>query len=261
MKELKMDKRKEYWDTEYYDYWKKRVEEANKGGEASILVDKDAATTSDKIYDDLFSSIGIKEGKILDIGCGWGRLFPLYEARMLEISAIDISEKMVSEARKKYPKAEIVESEAELLPFKDDIFDYAVCLGVFDATMQNIALSEMLRVLKVNGTILFTGKNTIYEENDEMAILAEEGARRKGEPNNFTDLQKLITELKANGHEIERVLYFKNRGDFSKGDYSLERYDKFYEYVIVVKKITNNYILSKFYDDYSDTYRKLKGIS
>lgn len=46
--DIDKDKRKKYWDGEYYEYWKKRVEEANDPSiGTSKIVETDAKTPDD----------------------------------------------------------------------------------------------------------------------------------------------------------------------------------------------------------------------
>lgn len=98
--DIDKDKRKKYWDGEYYEYWKKRVEEANDPSiGTSKIVETDAKTPDDKIYEWLINQSRIGKGKILEVGCGWGRLFEIYSENSLLIYAIDISRKMVEEAK------------------------------------------------------------------------------------------------------------------------------------------------------------------
>lgn len=252
------DRRKKYWDEEYYEYWKKRVEEANDPSiESSEVVEKDAKVPEDEIYDWLINHSEIGNGKILEVGCGWGRLFEIYSKHNLLIYAIDISRKMVEEANrnKKDRVVEVKEAEAENIPYGNNTFDYVACFATFDATYQDRALSEMIRVLKINGKLLLTGKNKRYCEDDELAMEAEKGARRKGHPNFFTDVNDLKAQLIEKGHKIILEYYFVRRGDFTKLVFSEKMPSRFYEYFFVIQKLSDDYIFNKFHYTYSDVRR------
>jgi len=248
-------KRKKYWDEKYFKYHRKRIEEANVNeNNFSSITKGDAKEPSDEIYKKIIDNLKIKGGKVLDVGCAWGRWFDLFSFYNLDIYGIDISKKMVEEARKKKCEklVEVRESEAENIPYEDNTFDYVFCLGTFDATYQNEALKEMLRVLKVNGKLLVDGKSKSYYPDDILARKAEEGARKKGHPNFFADVKNLKKQLENNGHIIVSEYYFPRRGDFTEFNFKKEMPANFYEYFLVIEKKTLNNNFKKFHYKYSD---------
>ena len=249
------DKRKKYWDTGYYEYWEKRVEEANDPTiESSEIIKNDAKIPGDETFEWLINQSRIGNGKILEVGCGWGRLFEAYSKHNLLVYAIAISRKMVEEAKRNKidQVVEIKEAEAENIPYDSNTFDYVACFATFDATHQTEALREMLRVLKINGKLLLTGKNRSYYEDDELAMQAEKWARRKGHPNFFTDVPDLKAQLIERGHKIALEYYFVRRGDFTKLDYLEVIPSRFYEYFFVIQKMSDDYIFNKFHYAYSN---------
>ena len=133
----KDDPRKAYWNEKYVQYWRSRVEEAG-AGETSI-VKGDARTEDDEIYERIFSDTPFNAGNILDVGCAWGRMFPIYMRQNLRVSGVDISAEMIKAANEKWSMHEKVdslgESSAEQLPFEEESFDNLVCLATFDAVM------------------------------------------------------------------------------------------------------------------------------
>lgn len=250
-----MKDRKNYWNEDYYKYWKIRVEEANISKQASSTIIKgDTKAPGDDIMEWLITQSKISNGIILEIGCGWGRLFPIYSNLNLSIYAIDISKKMVEEAKKnKIEKLiEVKEAEAEILPYEDNFFDYVSCLATFDATYQEKALFEMFRVLKLDGVLLLTGKNINYCDDDKLAMEAEKGARSKNHPNYFTDVIDLKSQLKEKKHKVLLEYYFIKRGDFSKKQLTNKMPEKFYEYFLLIQKGTEDFKFKKFYSDYSN---------
>ncbi len=243
------DERKRYWNEEYFHYWMARVVEANreKGG-LSELVQNDIVTTSDSIYSELFKAVKFKKGNLLEVGCGWGRLFAIYAAYGMSIYGIDISAKMIEEARKQnIPElTELKESVAEDIPYESDFFDFVCCMGVFDATFQDKSLSEMMRVSKIGGKIIITGKNVNYFSDDKVALAAEKGAFQKGEPNFFTDVPAMIAQLKKQGHALPCQFYYRRRGDFSDNCYTDIIPGRFYEYFLVIQKKTDQVFFTPF---------------
>ena len=256
------DPRENYWNNNYSEYWLSRVNESKKGGLSKIL-EGDAKTEGDWVYEKLFQENIFNNGSILDVGCAWGRMFKIFLEYGLSITGIDISESMVKKAISIYGKEpkiiKIDKGIAENLPYPDNYFDNLVCLAVFDATFQNKALAEFIRVLKPKGKLYFTGKSTRYPLDDNLAFNAEIGARKKGHPNFFTDVNQMINNLNSNHIKILSKYFFKKRGDFAYLKYSQTNKNSFYEWFIVAQKTdkTKNIEIGSFSDKYSETYKKI----
>ncbi len=233
--------REKYWNEDYVRYWKARVEEANKSGaDASSLVVGDAKTSTDDLYIDAIALLRLgKSDRVLELGCGFGRSLPTLCQAALHVTAVDISREMINAAKESCREKNIGfhVSPSEALPFQDDSFDAVVCFAAFDAMYQSEALLEMNRVCRSGARVLLTGKNDDYFDDDAAALAAEKGARAKGHPNYFTDVRMLMENLDKFGLEIETQKYFLRRGDFAKKTAREARPEKFYEYLLVLKKM------------------------
>jgi SAM-dependent methyltransferase len=221
------DSREEYWNEQYLRYWKQRVEEANLGrSEESALVQGDKVSSTDQNYINAVALLNIRPGdKVLELACGFGRL--------------DISKSMIEAAREANPGLEGIEyltGTAESIPYPQEFFDHIICYASFDAFYQKEALIEMNRVLKSGGTVLFTGKNNNYFPDDKEAMTAEINARRKGEPNYFTNVRLLLSALDRFGYGLVLGRYFPRRGDIVKNHFRTNLPDNFYEYLLVLSK-------------------------
>lgn len=141
-----MDARKQYWNSSYMEYWKSRVEESTKPGTESAVIEGDSKTEGDEVYEMVFANTPMNPGTVLDVGCAWGRMFPVLKKLGMQISGIDISEAMINDAKQHWANDpsvdELHESPAESMPFTDGAFDNVACLAVFDATYQHEALTE-----------------------------------------------------------------------------------------------------------------------
>lgn len=255
----KDDPRKAYWNDQYMEYWRSRVNEAGDG--KSKIIGGDSNTEGDEVYDEVFSRFGFNQGNLLEVGCAWGRMFPLYLSYGLQISGVDISKAMIDAARKDWADiegiADLKESPAEELPFPDCNFDNLSCLAVLDATYQNLAFTEFLRVTKPGACIYITGKNDLYFSDDEEAYAAEVGARGKSHPNFFTDTKKMIRLLEEQGHKIEQGYYFPRRGDFAAFNYEKIMPERYYEYLLVITRGNAYYPLPEFSNAYSKTFSEI----
>lgn len=98
----------------------------------------------------------LKEGSILDIGCGTGELLYIINKKGLKLYGIDLSDKMIEKAKEKLQNhANLTIGDSENLPYKDNKFDIIICNDSFHHYPNPIkALKEMNRVLKNNGKII-----------------------------------------------------------------------------------------------------------
>jgi len=251
------DTRKQYWDDNYYSYWQARVAEAGQAGDSGV-VGGDAKTEDDSVYEFVFNQYPLNSGNVLDVGCAWGRMFPLFKNMGLTISGVDISAAMVNAAKENWQHDGCVhsleETSAEVLPYPDGMFDNLVCVATFDATYQHVALAEMMRVVRPGGRIYITGKHYRYHLDDLKALAAEKGARGKNHPNYFTDVAKMLDQLYSQGEKLIGAYYFSRRGDFASFEYVTELPNEFYEYFLVFERGRQRVVCTDFSSDYSKTF-------
>ncbi|MGZ3422833.1 MAG: class I SAM-dependent methyltransferase [Polyangiales bacterium] len=105
---------------------------------------------------------GVQRGmKVLDVACGTG-VVALTAARMgATVTGIDLTPELVAHAKENAALAkaeiEIREGDVESLPFEGGTFDRVVSqFGHMFAPRPEVAVAEMLRVLKPGGTIAFS---------------------------------------------------------------------------------------------------------
>ena len=110
----------------------------------------------------LVQHAGIAPGmKVLDVGCGTG-VVAITVARLGgKVTALDLTPELLERAKENARLAQVNiewhEGDAESLPFADHSFDAVLSqFGHIFAPRPEVALSEMLRVLKTGGTIAFS---------------------------------------------------------------------------------------------------------
>lgn len=104
--------------------------------------------------------MSLKKGsKVLDLGCGNGRLIKVLEKYDIEYVGLDISDELVKFAKKSFPKHKFIVSDLVTTPFKENEFDAVLSV----ATLHHIpggkrakALEEANRVLKPGGKALIS---------------------------------------------------------------------------------------------------------
>ncbi|HXJ83228.1 MAG TPA: class I SAM-dependent methyltransferase [Candidatus Methylomirabilis sp.] len=98
--------------------------------------------------------------KVLDVACGTG-VVAVTGARLgAEVSGLDLTPELVARARENAAlmrlEASFQEGDVEALPFADATFDVVVSqFGHIFAPRPDVAIAQMLRVLKPGGTIAF----------------------------------------------------------------------------------------------------------
>lgn len=253
--------RVDYWNKDYLKYWMKRVGEANTSNIfSSTLVENDVLTPADQTYLDYIKSLDIqKDEDVVEIAVGFGRSLPLLSELANRVVALDISEEMIEMAKTmhKNDNIEFYVSPSESTPLSDCSFDVAICFAAFDAMYQSEALLEINRICKKGARVLLTGKNDNFLPDDDQAINAEIGARRKGHPNFFTDVARLKNLLENFGFTLEKELYYPRRGDFGSENYVTEIPEFFYEWSFFFSKSSQASIdpKTRISDVFSKTYK------
>ena len=107
-----------------------------------------------------------KNSVVLDVGCGFGRHIKILSKFCKKVIGIDNNKAMVTKARKNLAELtniEIYSEDAQKLHFKNEFFDYAICMTNTFGTFLNKKLKilrEIKRVLKKNGKIIVS----VYSE-------------------------------------------------------------------------------------------------
>ena len=94
-------------------------------------------------------------GKVLDVACGTGDMAVELLRQGCSVTGVDLSNEMMTIAKRKAPQAEYRLADVERLPFGDACFDAVTCaFGVRNFVHLEQDLSEMLRVLKPGGRMV-----------------------------------------------------------------------------------------------------------
>ena len=94
---------------------------------------------------------------LIDIGCGNGAFLAWYHgvSPQTRLYGLDISGEMVLRSKERVPEADVIEGDAERIPFEDDSFDAASChMSIHHHPHPEKTLKEMQRILKKSGTVL-----------------------------------------------------------------------------------------------------------
>jgi ubiquinone/menaquinone biosynthesis C-methylase UbiE len=144
---------------------------------------------SEAVREKAFSVAGVESGKIAaDIGAGTGFVTEGLIRKGLQVIAVDQSDVMLKEMRKRFfdvEGIEYIEGESEKLPIPDESVDYVFAnmyLHHVDSPLN--AMKEMRRILKPGGKLVITDmdKHTFEflkrEHHDRWMGFEREDVRR-----------------------------------------------------------------------------------
>lgn len=93
--------------------------------------------------------------RILDIAAGTGTSSVALAKTGAEVIALDFSQGMVDEGRRRHPDLQFIQGDAMALPFGDAEFDaVTISFGLRNVQKPEVAIAEMLRVLKPGGRVV-----------------------------------------------------------------------------------------------------------
>ena len=142
---------------DYLPYWRKRKyeHEAEKTALKKFLVKN--------LSKNLTTS---KQGSIIDIGGGFGRLAEIYTPLFKNCLLIDPSKKILKQAKirlKNYKNVEIKQGSVQEIPAKDNQFDAALMVRIVHHIPEPLpAFREINRVLKPRGFLILEFANKIH---------------------------------------------------------------------------------------------------
>lgn len=95
----------------------------------------------------------------VDIGCGSGVTSPMLAEKVKQIYLLDLSEKMLEEAKKKVPSAILLNASVTEIPLPDYSIDVAISRGIIVSHLpkggpENF-FDELTRIMKNGGKIIF----------------------------------------------------------------------------------------------------------
>ncbi|MDD5342523.1 MAG: class I SAM-dependent methyltransferase [Patescibacteria group bacterium] len=176
--------------------------------------------------------------KVLDIGCGNGRLTKIFDKVKVDYTGVDVSPRMLEQARKLFPGYKFQVGDIMNLPFSEGEFDAVFCLQVIhqipSGELRRQALGQMSRVLKPGGRIIVAVWNlwrpiyrsklnrnnlkkffglTPYDKNDILIPWRDSGVEQYYHAFTQPELKRLLSQA---GLRVEREFLGKEYKTDSK---------------------------------------------
>ena len=126
------------------------------------LIAKDFSNTRSQMWQDLLPLLDYtkQNDKVLDLGCGNGRLLEALKEKKIEYIGADNSSELLRIAKEKYPEVNFQLTDGLAFPFQDNTFDIIYCIAVLhhipSQKLRTEFLQEAKRVLKPGGLLVAT---------------------------------------------------------------------------------------------------------
>lgn len=180
-----------------------------------------------------------REGKLLDVGCGTGRITTEAKKRGFDVFAMDPSSEMIKQAKSKCPSVRYVKGDARQTPFKANSFD---CITIFRILLHfkthKKILNETYRILRNDGRLTFDISNRFFygrlikiRSNSEVYYFSK---------------RQVEQEIKDVGFKIVKSIHFRTFLPASL----LAQFETSSKYLKMTEKIMSNSPFKVFADSF-----------
>jgi SAM-dependent methyltransferase len=124
-----------------------------------------------RVGEELLDAVAAGPGtRLLDVGCGPGTITAAAAARGADAMGVDLAVGMLALGRARHPHLELLEADAESLPFPDDAFDALVGGFILNhLPAVETAVAEARRVLRPGGRMAVS----VWDRPDRNRLLGE----------------------------------------------------------------------------------------
>ena len=126
------------------------------------LIAEDYSASRPSVWKELniFSDLLKDNDRVLDLGCGNGRLLKLFSGKKIDYLGVDNSEKLLEIAKKLHPEQKFLLADALNLPLSDNFFEAVFSIAVLhhmpSKELRLKFFQEARRVLKPGGILVLT---------------------------------------------------------------------------------------------------------
>lgn len=158
--------------------------------------------------------------KLLDLGCGDGRLVPLWQAITgADAHGLELSPQAVETAQNMFPSVHYKQGDATAAGYESNSFDIIICQEVLEhIEQQDQLIAEAARIMKTGGTLILTTPNKYYFDH-------RKGGNYSTQPiEQIIDKKELFSLLRPRFQvqSYETLIYAK--GDYGSYTYLTNQY-------------------------------------
>jgi ubiquinone/menaquinone biosynthesis C-methylase UbiE len=176
-------------------------------GYQGVVVDTENNLSTQMLYNFLSTQINFKDEIVLDVGCGVGRLFPVFlNFSSKEVHGIDLSTNMIRVARFKFPQDNVYlykQTASNLTIFTSNKFSLIISCTtlchIIDQEEFESAINEIFRTCAVGGTIFICDPMSItaniHHEHSFMKTRTLESYQKVFNKINSTSDEEYLKEL------------------------------------------------------------------
>lgn len=199
------------------EYWAKRWEN----------IPSDYSMENPNVYPLKFAKITVqsKEGKILEAGCGAGRILRYYADRGYDIVGIDFIEGTIKKLKETDPSLKVETGDITDLKYNNKSFKYVLAFGLYHNLHHDLdkAIKETYRVLESGGKVCAS-----FRADNLQTLLADWLIEHRARKDGIKTLPKEFHKM--NLTQSEFVSLFKNAGFEVEAVYPVENMPVFYKF-------------------------------
>lgn len=113
------------------EFWKERIANARKEHHSVYVTSESDWDYIGQVHKEILGNV--VSGRVLDAGCGYGRMCEWVK----DYTGVDFSPDFIEIAKKKYPSKVFIQADLKELPFKDNEFDWVVCISIKNMIIGN----------------------------------------------------------------------------------------------------------------------------
>ena len=178
------------------EYWQKRWDD----------VEVDEKMENADVYPLKYAQIAIddKEGRILEAGCGAGRILRYYHDLGYDITGIDFIESVISKLKTTDSSLKVAPGDITNLDFSDECFHHVLAFGLYHNLEKGLdeALAETSRVL-VSGGVLCASFRADNLQTLLVDYLAEKNVNHKA------SAAKIFHKANFTRNEINQISFWR----------------------------------------------------
>lgn len=149
------------------EFWKQRIQNAAKPHYSVYIIHEQGWSKINESHAQIIKDVIPTGSKVLDAGCGYGRMSVLFN----DYTGVDFSPDFVELAKKNYPDKTFLEANLKALPFSDKEFEWAFCVSIKRMIVDNLGEQEWSFMEK---ELVRVAKKVLileYENSKEFTIL------------------------------------------------------------------------------------------